>query len=289
MARRAPSAHPRDILRKRGLYASRRLGQSFLVSAEAMGKVVEAARLGPEDVVLEIGTGLGRLTQLLAAGAAAVVSVEIDAGLYQVAVERLAGRDNVTLLHCDFLAGKHKINPGVTEAVQQTAGGRPVKVVSNLPYQISSPAMVNLLQWEAPLAELDVMLQVEVAQRLTALPGTGEYGPVTVLASHRARTEILFRIPPSAFWPMPAVSSCFVRLTPDPQLPQARSYACFAEVVNKLFQNRRKTLSRALRIGWGRETAERTLAACRLDPNLRADNIPVAGFIRIADALACGG
>ena len=280
------SDHPRDILRERGLVARRRLGQSFLVSPTIMARVVEACQIGAGDVVLEIGTGLGHLTEHLAERAAAVVSVEIDRGFCDVARDRLAGHAHVTLLCADFLASKHRINPVVTDTVRKVAAGRPVKVASNLPYQISSAAIVNLLEWEVPVNEIAVMLQAEVADRLRARPGTAQYGPLTVFAVYRAEVEELFTVPASAFWPRPAVHSAFVRLVPRPPACVARSYETFSEAVNRLFQCRRKTLARALHVGWKDLDAGRLLASLSLDPVRRPETLSLEEFVSIANALA---
>ncbi len=284
-----PLEHPREILRGSGLSASRRLGQHFLVSPNVMARILEAARIAPDEVILEIGTGLGRLTRRLAQRAACVVSVEIDRGFCEIAGDRLAGCDNVTLLCGDFLASKHEINPAVTAAVRGARAGRPVKVVSNLPYQISSPAIINLLEWEVPVEQIVVMLQAEVVERLTAAPDTRQYGPLTVFAAYRAEAEELFSVPPSAFWPRPAVRSSLVRLVPRAVNPRAQSYRTFAEAVNRLFQNRRKTLARALRIGWGRARAEAVLERLELEASVRPDKLALRDFVQVADALTATG
>jgi len=289
MGKRRKELHPREILRAEGLFARRGLGQIFLVSGADLERVVEAARLCGEEVVLEIGTGLGRLTRRLAERAAAVVSVEIDGRLLELARRQLAGLGNVALLHGDALAGKHRISPAVEGAVARAARGRPVKVVSNLPYGISSPAIVNLLEWRLPVAELDVMLQAEVAERLTARPGTAQYGPLSVFAGYHADVERVFALPPSAFWPPPAVRSWFVRIVPRPPAAPARSYAMFRQVVNRLLRHRRKTLGHALRLGWGPEMGQAVLAELGLDGGIRPDRLSPAEFVRIADVLAARG
>jgi len=280
-----PEDHPRDILQAHGLAASRRFGQNFLVSAVLMDRVVEEARVAAEAVVLEIGTGIGRLTERLAARAAAVVSVEIDRGLAALARGHLAQRPNVVLLHADFLEAKHRINPDVTAELERVRAGRPVKVVSNLPYQISSPAIVNILEWSTPVSELDVMLQAEVADRLAAGPATPDYGPLSVIAAYWSRMERLFRVGPDAFWPQPAVSSEFVRIVPRPPGVRARDYGAFASAVSALFQCRRKSLAAALRIGWGKAASGAVLEATGLDRDRRPDTLSVEDFLAIADAL----
>jgi 16S rRNA (adenine1518-N6/adenine1519-N6)-dimethyltransferase len=277
--------HPREALRRRGLSPKKRLGQNFIISRKTLERIVEAANVCDSDVVLEVGTGHGEMTALLAQRARAVIGVEIDRGLYEAASERLAGLDNVRLIHGDFLAGKHRINAVVTEAVRQAAGRRPVKVVSNLPYQISSPAVLNLLEWEAPVGEMYVMLQREVMDRFTASPGSADYGPSTVVGAYWAEVEVLFNLPPSAFWPPPAVTSSFGCFRRRPPLVPARDYALFVEVVNRLFQNRRKTIGRTLEGAWGREAARAALESAGVRPTCRPEDLAPEQFVRLADAL----
>ena len=279
------SEHPRDILHSHGLRARRSAGQNFLLSPKVAARIVQEARVGPQDVVLEIGTGLGQLTVPLAQAAHAVVSVEIDRGFCEIARERLEALSNVVLLCADFLASKHCINPAVSEAVLPLTQGHPLKVVSNLPFQISSPALINLLEWEVA-AEMDVMLQKEVVERLTAHPGAAAYGPLTVFTAYWAQVEEVFSLPPTAFWPQPAVSSAFVRLTPRAPCPRAENYQVFSEAVRKLFQSRRKTLRRALEQGWGRPSAQLVMSALPLDRTVRPDRLAVEDFVRIGDVLA---
>ncbi|MDP6439822.1 MAG: 16S rRNA (adenine(1518)-N(6)/adenine(1519)-N(6))-dimethyltransferase RsmA [Candidatus Brocadiia bacterium] len=336
MSARQNSEHPKPILQRLGIRPRRRLGQNFLISDQLLDRIVELAGVGPEDAVLEIGTGLGRLTARLADRARAVVSVEIDPGLYAAALDRLAGLENVTLVNADFLARKHLINPEVERALRQAAGDGPFKVVANLPYQISSPGIINLLEWEPQPAEIDVMLQAEVADRLTAGPGTPQYGPLTVFAAYWADVERLMKVPPSAFWPQPQVGSAFVRITPRTSKPEAAvllgdgsaarrckrplttkrlrrpplqaafdhkggctappgasllkggrtaRYEVFSRVVNKLLQNRRKGLGRALEMGWGKDVAGAVLGRLGLERAIRPDQLAPGDFIRIAEAI----
>jgi len=285
---RAVLSHPRQLLSAFGLRAKEGIGQNFLVSDRALDRIVTLAGVDSGDVVLEIGTGLGRLTERLARRAGRVVSVEIDAGLARAAGGRLAGFENVCLLCCDFLQGKHRINATVTGAVQQALGGAvgSFKVVSNLPYCISSPALVCLLEWEVPPRAVYVMVQSEVAERLIAPPGSREYGPLTVFVQYRADVERLFTLPPGAFWPPPKVSSSFIRLVPSAPHPVAADYELFREVVNVLFQNRRKTLRHALHIGWADATAHRILQGTNLPQQVRPEELAVEDFVSIANLLA---
>lgn len=282
-----PERHPRDVLREHGIRPRKGLGQNFLVAGRNLDRIVEAAGICADEAVLEIGTGLGRLTARIAERAARAVSVEIDRALHELAVENLRAFANVVLLCGDFLQSKHRINPAATKAVKDATGGRaqPLKVVSNLPYSISSPAIVNLLEWDVPPGEMYVMLQKEVADRLTARPGTREYGPLTVFVDYWASVERLFSIPRRCFWPAPEVSSSLVKISRRPQRQRTEEYATFSTVVRKLFAARRKTLASALRGGWGRETSQEVPERLGMDPRTRAENLATADFEAIASLI----
>jgi 16S rRNA (adenine1518-N6/adenine1519-N6)-dimethyltransferase len=282
-----PLSHPRDILEAHGLHPRKALGQNFLASAANLDRVVEAARLDADHVVLEIGTGLGRLTQRLAAGARRVVSVEIDRRLHAVASERLAAAPNVRLICCDFLAGKHRINEEVARAVCEAGADADgsLKVVSNLPYGISSPAIVNLLEWDVPVGDMCLMLQKEVAERILARPGTKAYGPLTVIVGYWAVAERLGTFARQAFWPPPEVSSTLLRIAKRPGLTRTDRYDAFAAVVGRLFRTRRKALSAAVRAGWGAEAARGLEEAAGIDPRRRAEELTVGELEALARVL----
>ena len=286
-ARHSKDPHPREVLQKNQLRATSRRGQNFLVSTSTLDRIVDLADVRDTETVLEVGAGLGRLTRRLAKKAARVVAVEVDSGLYEVARGRLQSLANLQLLHCDFLESKHRINPQVTDAVQtarEETGGK-VKVVSNLPYSIASPTMVCLLEWELPVGGVFVLLQSDVAERLTAEPGCGDYSPLTVTVRYHARVQKAFDLPPHAFWPQPKVASTFVKIVPRPAPRPAESYEAFQTAVRKLFQFRRKTLGKALKIWLGRKEARPLLERTRLDPSMRVEALAVDDFVTIANAL----
>lgn len=284
----ASSDHPRSVLDRHGLRASPSRGQNFLLWGSALDRIVRTAELRPADAVLEVGAGLGRLTRRLADRACRVVGVEVDSGLFDIARRRLEGRRNVRLLHCDFLESKHRIDPAVTGAVRKAGEECPgdLKVVSNLPYCIASPALVCLLEWELPVAGAFVLLQSDVADRLTAGPGSGDYGPLTVLVRYWASVEKAFDLPPHAFWPQPRVSSTFVKVLPDGSGGRAADYECFRKAVAKLFQLRRKTLRKGLKVWLGNRAADRLLQETGLPPSGRPETLEPGGFVALADALA---
>ncbi len=279
-------AHPRDALKSHGLWAKKSLGQNFLVSPQDLDRIVEAAQVGADEAVLEIGTGLGRLTARLAARARRVVTVEIDAGLHALAAANLRGLDNVVALHADFLESKHRINPAVTDAARAAAQdcGGVLQVVSNLPYGISSPATVDLLEWDPAPSRMCLTVQQEVADRMAAPPGTAQYGLLTVFMDYWAAVEKLFPLGRRAFWPVPDVDSTVVRIVRRPESRRTEGYDRFAEVARKLFTHRRKTLRRALALAWDGRTADEMLAALGMDPAMRVEQLGVADLEAIAAA-----
>ncbi len=278
--------HPRNVLRHAGLSARRRHGQNFLVSPAMLDRIVDAADLHPHDVVLEVGTGLGRLTARLAARAARVVSVEIDAGLCAVASANLSHLPNVELLHADILESKHQVNAVVTRAVRSASPAETaaLRVVSNLPYSAASPCLVALLEWELQPQDLCLMLQQEVARRTLASPGTPDYGPLTVFVNHWSEAERLLTVGPGEFWPVPRVFSALVRFRRKANRTAVDSYPAFAETVRRLFTQRRKTLRKAAHSVWGPRAAAPLLELAGIDPRLRVDQLTAEHFGRLADA-----
>lgn len=279
--------HPRDVLKQHGIRARRRLGQNFLVSGKNLDRVVSAAGISLREAVLEVGTGLGRLTARIAARAGHVVSVEIDRALHALAAENLGTFENVTLLCCDFLQSKHHINPLVTEAVRSAcrACGGGLKVVSNLPYCICSPAIANLLEWEIEARQMFLMAQKEVADRLVAEPGCKEYGPLTVHVDYWASVKKLFSLPRGNFWPRPEVSSVLVRIVRRPDRQRTEQYAAFSSVVRTLFTSRRKTVASAVKNRWGPDKSREALERSGIEPGTRVDQLTTADFETIAALL----
>ncbi len=233
------------LLDSAGLSPRRRLGQCFLIDRNLMAKLVEAAELCADDCVLEVGCGTGSLTGLLAEGAGRVVAVEIDRGLAEIARNRLADRANVTLLACDVLRRKSEIEPQVIEhlaaAVGEARGG--LKLVANLPYDVATSLVMNLLLGRPHFDRLCFTVQAEVGDRFLAEPDTAEYGPVRILCGLLADAARIARAPAQAFWPAPRVTSVMLRLDVKSQPAVAPpEIAGFAGLVRRCFQSRRKTL-----------------------------------------------
>jgi 16S rRNA (adenine1518-N6/adenine1519-N6)-dimethyltransferase len=270
--------HPRELCEEIGHKPRKSLGQNFLVSGAALDRIAALAQLSPDETVLEIGTGFGRLTARLAAQAGRVVSIEYDEMLHWAASQLLEGYGNVELVHGDFLAGKHRINPLLTQMLSPG----PIKVVANLPYGISSPAVTNLLEWQATVSELYVMLQREVADRVTARPGTHRYGALTVCVDYWATAQKVLTLTRGHFWPAPAVDSSVVHIARRPERERSEMYHVFSTVVSTLFSMRRKTLAAALKKTWGKQKAADVLARLQLSPRIRVEHLGVRDFEAIA-------
>jgi 16S rRNA (adenine1518-N6/adenine1519-N6)-dimethyltransferase len=240
----------RALLAAAGLSPQHRFGQNFLHDLNLLRKLVDAAEVAPADVVLEVGPGTGSLTELLLDRGARVVAVEIDRGLQALLRQRLESHANISLLQADALDGKHRVNPLVLQALgQQTPGpGGHRKLVANLPYQIATPLLVDLLIGEPKLERLACTIQREVGERLSAQPKTEQYGPVSVLVQLLARVEVLAILPPQVFWPAPKVESIMLVVFPRPAAEIGiHDVAGFSRFVHEAFVQRRKMLRRLVK------------------------------------------
>jgi 16S rRNA (adenine1518-N6/adenine1519-N6)-dimethyltransferase len=229
-----------------GIRPHNKFGQNFLIDLNLLGVLFDAAAVTKNDVVLEVGTGTGSLTALLATAAAAVVTVEVDPQMFQLAGEELHRFDNVVMLHLDALKSKNRLAPAVLDAVHARLAvepGRRFKLVSNLPYNIATPILGNLLAEDAPPQTMTATIQKELAQRITARPGSKDYSALSIWMQAQCRVEILRLLPPEAFWPRPKVSSAFIQITLDETLrrriPDRRF---FHDFVRAMFLHRRKFL-----------------------------------------------
>ena len=283
----------RGLLAGAGLFPSRRLGQSFLIDRHAMERLVASAELTEEDLVLEVGTGTGGLTGYLLAQAGHVVTVEIDSRLADIA-RGVLGYDSerLTLVAADALRSKHELDPEMTDALLgawQTGRFARFKLVANLPYVIATPLVADLRLFRLRAERMCFTVQRELADRMLASPGGPEYGWLTVLIASLSRAELLGNISPTCFYPRPKVTSSIVRLFPVAEFPQPQRLEAFTDLVNYLFQHRRKTLAHNLRdlakragAEW---SAEEVLAAASVTPMSRAQELSTQAFWRMTDAL----
>jgi hypothetical protein len=277
----ADPAVTRHILNAFHLRASKRLGQNFLVDAGVVRGIVAAAEPAPADTVLEIGPGIGTLTQGLAETGARVVAVELDKKLPAVLAETLKDYDNVTVVPGDIL----KINIPETLGIKE---GERFKVVANLPYYITTPIIMTLLEQRLPIERLVMMVQKEVAMRMTARPGSKNYGALSLAVQYFTAPRMIMDVPPHAFRPVPEVTSavvaCVVRETPS---VTPRDEQLFFRLIRAAFGQRRKTLPNALTgAGLSKEAACAALGAAGIAENARGEQLSLEEFARLSDAVA---
>lgn len=294
-----PTPSPRQTLSYiKGLLASRRLipkskmGQNFLIDLNLLDLVIRTAELGPEDSVLEVGTGTGSLTAKMADVAGAVFTVELDRDFYEMARHILCARFNVKQLYGDCLAGKNVLNPDLVQGWDAWTAERKLtrrKLVANLPYAIATPLMTNLLIAGVPIERMVVMVQLEVAERMIATPGTKDFGSLAILIQSVADTEIIRRIAPSNFWPPPKVDSAVVLVKPNAEkakrIPNMVAWRAF---LRDLYTQRRKNLRQALS-GWpqgrrDKKVVDAILAQHGFDGSTRAELLSIEEHLRLFDA-----
>ena len=279
--------------REAGIRPQTRFGQNFLIDLNLLHMLFDAAAVTGDDVVLEVGTGTGSLTALLAGRAAAVVTVELDPLMFQLASEELYRFDNVTMLQVDALRNKNRINPVVLDAVAARladAPGRRFKLVANLPYNIATPILSNLLREETSPRTMTVTIQKELGDRITAMPGSKDYSALSLWIQSQCRTEILRVLPPNVFWPRPKVSSAFLQITLDETLRQRiPDRAFFHGFVRAMFLHRRKFLrSELLSVVKGRlgkPEVDAILSQLNLDGTIRAESLDVETMLALCEAV----
>ena len=271
----------RELLERHGFRFSKKLGQNFLINPSVCPRMAQACGIGPDGGVLEIGPGFGVLTRELARRAGKVVSVELDERLPAVLAETLAGQDNVKIVSGDCM----KID--LHRLIAEEFGDRPVAVCANLPYYITSPIIMMLLESRLPVENITVMVQKEAAQRLCAAPGTREAGAVTLAVQYYAEAETLFSVSRGSFMPAPHVDSAVIRLTvrKTPPCP-VKDEAVMFRLIRAGFNQRRKTLLNSLTgAGYSKEQLTAAFAAAGLAPTARAEQLTLPQFAALADAL----
>ena len=234
------------LLDKAGLRPRKRFGQHFLIDGNLMRRLVESAEIEAGDVILEVGPGTGGLTDLLVDVARHVICVEIDRDLFALLSERFLDQSNIELICSDVLDGKHHLNPHVAEAIQKP-GRSPLKLVANLPYDIATPLLMNLVLDYPAVNRFCFTVQAEVGERIAAPAGSKVYGPLSIVAQNLCIVEHVARLGPGAFWPRPKVDSVMLRLDrrAAPPIPSEHAKR-FAAFVHGVFEHRRKTLRAAL-------------------------------------------
>jgi len=291
---RQTQSYLRGLFQRRGIAPRHRYGQNFLVDLNIHELIVKTAEVGPGDVVLEVGSGAGAMTSLMAARGAAVVAVEIDPAMAALTSEAVAGLPNIRVLNVDALAGKHTISPEVLDTVRSglaAAPGRRFKLVANLPYNVATPILSNLLVHPELCPSLMVVtIQLELAERMRAAPKTESHGALSVLVQALADCSIVRTLPPSVFWPRPKVDSAIVKVVPDPARRAAiADLPWFHDLVRQVFNHRRKNLRVVLhglgRDRWSKPEVDTMLDGLGLTGLVRAEAMDVAEFLALADAL----
>lgn len=272
-----------ETIKKYDFAFQKKFGQNFLIDGHVLDKIIAAAGVTKEDVVLEIGPGFGTMTQYLAEAAKEVIAVEIDKTLIPILQETLKDYDNVTLINGDIL----KVDIGAL--AEEKNGGNPIKVVANLPYYITTPIIMGLFENHVPLENVTVMVQKEVAQRMQAGPGTKDYGALSLAVQFYAQPYIVANVPPNCFIPRPNVGSAVIRLTKWEKPPvQVKDEAFLFSLIRASFNQRRKTLQNSLvngGIGVTKEQVAAALEKMELPPAVRGEALTLSQFARLSDLL----
>lgn len=274
------------VLKKYNFNFQKKFGQNFLIDTHVLDKIVAAAGITKDDMVLEIGPGIGTLTQYLCEAAREVVAVEIDRNLIPVLSDTLSAYDNVTVLNEDVL----KVD--LDALVREKNAGKPIKVVANLPYYITTPIIMKLLEENIPVESITVMIQKEVAERMQAEPGGKEYGALSLAVQFYADTYIAANVPPNCFMPRPNVGSAVIRLTKHEKCPvKVQDTSFMFKVIRASFAQRRKTLVNGLcnssEISVDKEAVLKALEEMGLKADVRGEKLSLAEFAKLSDLL-CG-
>ncbi|BES66714.1 16S rRNA (adenine(1518)-N(6)/adenine(1519)-N(6)) -dimethyltransferase RsmA [Gottschalkiaceae bacterium SANA] len=272
----------REVLGRHGFHFSKSLGQNFLIDGSVLDQIAEGAELTEKDVVLEVGPGIGVLTQVLCERAGRVVAVEIDRGLLPVLEETLEDYDNVEVVHGDIL----KLN--LPQLFEEKLSGAQVKVVANLPYYITTPIIMNFFEQKLPVERIVVMVQKEVADRMQAVPSTKAYGTLSIAVQYYAEAKIVTTVSSNSFFPSPNVDSAVIALVRrEKPAVDVKDEEMFFRVVKAGFAQRRKTLPNTLSstMGIEKDLLRQALAAAEIDPKRRGESLSLEEFGRLADAI----
>lgn len=274
-----------EILNKYKFVFQKKFGQNFLIDTHVLEKIIRAADITKEDFVLEIGPGIGTMTQYLAENAREVMAVEIDRNLIPILEDTLAGYDNVTVVNEDVL----KLD--LPEVVQKENAGKPIKVVANLPYYITTPIIMGIFESHVPLYSLTIMVQKEVADRMQAGPGSKDYGALSLAVQYYAKPYIAANVPPNCFMPRPNVGSAVIRLTKHEKPPvEATDEKLLFRMIRASFNQRRKTLANGLKnsqeLSYSKEQIESAIEIAGFPPAVRGEALTLQQFAQLSNILA---
>ncbi len=285
MAQLADPKKTIEILNKYHIVFQKKYGQNFLIDEHVIGKIIAAAGISGEDTVLEIGPGIGTLTQYLCENARRVIAVEIDKNLIPILEnDTLAAYDNVRIINEDIL----RID--IQKLIDEENGGRPIKVAANLPYYITTPIVMGLLEKKLPIESITVMVQKEVAARMQAKPGTADYGALSLAVQYYAEPYIAANVPVNCFMPRPGVDSAVIRMKLHKTLPvKVMDEKLLFEVIRASFNQRRKTLLNGIcnyeGLHFSKELIAEAILKTGLDANVRGETLSLEQFARLSDAI----
>lgn len=274
----------KEIVSKYGFAFQKKFGQNFLIDSHVLNKIIHASHIGKEDMVIEIGPGIGSLTQELAEHAKAVVAIEIDTHLIPILEDTLSSYDNISIINEDVL----KVN--LNQLVSERNDNKPVKVVANLPYYITTPIIMGLFESHVPIDTITVMVQKEVADRMKATPGTKDYGALSLAVQYYSDPYIVANVPPNCFMPRPKIGSAVIRLTKHHEPPvQVQDEKLMFRLIRASFGQRRKTLINSLynnmKDTYTKEQLKEAIEKVGLQVSVRGEALPLQAFAALADAL----
>lgn len=273
-----------EVLQKYEFVFQKKFGQNFLIDPHVLDKIINAAEITKEDFVLEIGPGIGTMTQYLACAAREVYAVEIDKALIPILEDTLQDYDNVTVLNEDIL----KVD--IRKLAEEHNQGKPIKVVANLPYYITTPIIMGLFEEHVPIESITVMVQKEVADRMQVGPGTKDYGALSLAVQYYAEPYIVANVPPNCFMPRPKVGSAVIRLTRHKEAPvKTVDEKLMFRLIRASFNQRRKTLVNSLKnspeLSFSKEEIQAAIAACGFSEDVRGEALTLADFAALTNEL----
>ena len=272
------------VLQKYNFIFQKKFGQNFLIDTHVLDKIIRAAEIGKDDLVLEIGPGIGTMTQYLSCAAGKVIAVEIDRALIPILEDTLDGYDNVRVINEDVL----KVD--IRKLVEEENEGRPIKVVANLPYYITTPIIMGLFENHVPIKSITVMVQKEVADRMQVGPGTKDYGALSLAVQYYAKPYIVANVPPNCFMPRPKVGSAVIRLTRHKEPPvQVENEKLMFQIIRASFNQRRKTLANGLNnspeIHLPKEVITTAIESLGKGPSVRGEALTLQEFAVLSDRI----
>ena len=274
-----------EVLQKYKFVFQKKYGQNFLIDTHVLDKIINAAKITKDDFVLEIGPGIGTMTQYLASSAREVFAVEIDRALIPILEDTLSEYENVTILNEDIL----KVD--IRKLAEERNQGRPIKVVANLPYYITTPIIMGLFEEEVPVESITVMVQKEVADRMQTGPGSKDYGALSLAVQYYASPYIVANVPPNCFMPRPKVGSAVIRLSRHEKPPvDVKDPRLMFRIIRASFNQRRKTLVNGLKnaqdLDFTKEEIERAVSACGFPAGIRGEALTLQNFADLANCLS---